>query len=136
MERQVKMSKNTVIKYIILNVFMPGFTVLTLFTQPLSSIAFFVLATFVWGGCFSVPLFLFVNWLAYRFVDDNIDERRGVIFAALGGFIGGFVAVHTQNKDYSKKRTINVIFNIWLYAAVIYPIMVGILFLTGYYSML
>lgn len=83
-----------------------------------------------------MPLLLFINWLAYRFVDDNIDERKGVIFAALGGFIGGFAAVHIKNKDYAKRTSINIIFNIWLYIAVIYPIMVGILFLTGYYSML
>lgn len=130
------MSKNTVIKYIILNVFMTGFTALTLFTQPLSSIAFFVLVAFGYGWFISVPLFLFMNWLSYRFVDDNIDEYKGVIFAALGGFVGGFIAVHTKNKNYPKKSTINTIFNIWLYIAVIYPIMVRILFLTGFYSML
>lgn len=130
------MSKSTIIKYIFLNIFMTGLTAAFLFTELLCPIAFMALVGVLYCWWISVPLFLFVNWLAYRFVDDNIDERRGVIFATLGGFIGGFVAVHTQNKDYSKKRTINVIFNIWLYVAVIYPIMVGILFLTGYYSML
>lgn len=130
------MSKSTIIKYIFLNIFMTGLTAAFLFTELLCPIAFMALVGVLYCWWISVPLFLFVNWLAYRFVDDNIDARRGVIFAALGGFIGGFVAVHTQNKDYSKKRTINVIFNIWLYIAVIYPIMVGILFLTGYYSML
>lgn len=130
------MSKSMIIKYIFLNIFITGLTAAFLFTELLCPIAFMVLVSVLYCWWISVPLFLFVNWLAYRFVDDNIDERRGVIFAALGGFIGGFVAVHTQNKDYSKKRTINVIFNIWLYIAIIYPIMVGILFLTGYYSML
>lgn len=130
------MSKSTIIKYIFLNIFMTGLTAAFLFTELLCPIAFMALVGVLYCWWISVPLFLFVNRLAYRFVDDNIDERRGVIFAVLGGFIGGFAAVHTQNKDYSKKRTINVIFNIWLYVAVIYPIMVGILFLTGYYSML
>lgn len=130
------MSKNTIVKYIFLNIFMTGLTAAFLFTELLCPIAFMALVGVLYCWWISVPLFLFVNWLAYRFVDDNIDERRGVIFAALGGFIGGFIAVHTPNKDYPKKRTINVIFNLWLYIAVIYPIMVGILFLTGFYSML
>lgn len=131
------MSKSVgIFKYIVLNIFMSGLTAAFLFTELLCPVAFFALVGVLYCWWISVPLLLFINWLAYRFVDDNIDERKGVIFAALGGFIGGFAAVHIKNKDYAKRTSINIIFNIWLYIAVIYPIMVGILFLTGYYSML
>ncbi|MDE7304206.1 MAG: hypothetical protein K2N60_12915 [Oscillospiraceae bacterium] len=131
------MSKSTgIFKYIVLNIFMAGLTAAFLFTELLCPVAFLALVGALYCWWISVPLLFFMNWLAYRFVDDNVDERKGVIFAALGGFIGGFAAVHTKNKDYEKRTSINVIFNIWLYIAIIYPIMVGILFLTGYYSML
>lgn len=122
--------------YIILNIFMAGLTAAFLFTELLCPVAFLALVGVLYFWWISVPLFLFMNWLAYRFVDDNFDERRGVIFSALGGFIGGFAAVHTKNKDYAKRTSINVIFNIWLYIAAVYPIMVGFLFLVGYYNML
>ena len=131
------MSKSTgIFKYIVLNIFMAGLTAAFLFTELLCPVAFLALVGVLYCWWISVPLLLFVNWLAYRIVDSNVDERKGVIFTALGGFVGGFAAVHIKNKDYAKRTAINVIFNIWLYIAVIYPIMVGILFFTGYYSML
>lgn len=115
---------------------MAGLTAAFLFTELLCPAAFVALVGVLYCWWISVPLFLFMNWLAYRFAGDNVDERKGVIFAALGGFIGGFAAVHTKNKGCPKKGTINIIFNIWLYIAVIYPLMVGFLFLIGYYNML
>ena len=131
------MSKSTgILKYIFLNIFMAGLTAAFLFTELLCPVAFFALVGVLYCWWISVPLFLFMNWLAYRFIDDNFDERKGVTFSALGGFIGGFVAVHTKNKNYAKRTSINVIFNIWLYIAVVYPLMVGFLFLIGYYNML
>lgn len=120
-----------ILKYIFLNIFMAGLTAVFLFTE-LAGYAFIALVSVGWIFLFiAVPLTI----EAYRSVCEN-DEYKGVDYSMLGGFIGGFVAVHTQNKDYPKKRTINIIFNFWLYVAVIYPIMVGILVLTGYYSML
>lgn len=120
-----------ILKYIFLNIFMAGLTAAFLFTE-LAGYAFIALVGAGWIFLFvAVPLTI----EAYRSVCEN-DEYKGVNYSIFGGFIGGFAAVHTQNKDYPKKRTINIIFNIWLYIAVVYPIMVGILFLTGCYSML
>ena len=120
-----------IFKYIVLNIFMAGLTAVFLFTE-LAGFALIPLVCVGWIFLFvSVPLTI----EAYRSICEN-DEYKGVDYSILGGFIGGFVAVHTKNKDYAKRTSINVIFNIWLYIAVIYPIMVGILFLTGYYSML
>lgn len=120
-----------ILKYVFLNIFMAGLTAAFLFTE-LAGFALIPLVCVGWIFLFiSVPLTI----EAYRSVCEN-DEYKGVDYSVLGGFIGGFVAVHTQNKDYAKRTSINVIFNIWLYVAIIYPIMVGILVLTGYYSML
>lgn len=120
-----------ILKYVFLNIFMAGLTAAFLFTE-LAGFALIPLVCVGWIFLFiSVPLTI----EAYRSVCEN-DEYKGVDYSVLGGFIGGFVAVHTQNKDYAKRTSINVIFNIWLYIAIIYPIMVGILVLTGYYSML
>lgn len=116
--------------YILLNIFMAGFTTLILFTE----FSAYGIIALVCGVCLcwiAVPLTI----EAYRAVCEN-DEYKGVNYSVLGGFIGGFVAVHTKNKEYAKKKTINNIFIIWLYIAFVYPIMVGILFLIGFFSLL
>lgn len=130
------MSKSTVIKYVILNLIMAGLTTaLTLFPDwILSRLIGTVLLMFVFGKWFVilVPLLIFMNVMAYSTVRDN--GKNGVIFSALGGFISGFIAAHTVNKEYVCKSSVNFILNIWVYIVCVYPLMTVILLLTGHYS--
>ena len=121
-------------KYIFLNLLMVAITALVLFTQPLSSFAFVALVI-VGGGWFvSVPLLISANISAYKAVKRN-DEIKGVQYSAIAGFIGGFIAAHTVNKSFAPVQKINLFFIIWIYPIIVYPIMVGILFLIGVYNL-
>lgn len=110
-------------------------TALTLFPDwILSRLIGTVLLMFVFGKWFVilVPLLIFMNVMAYSTVRDN--GKNGVIFSALGGFISGFIAAHTVNKEYVCKSSVNFILNIWVYIVCVYPLMTVILLLTGHYS--
>lgn len=132
------MSKSTVIKYVILNLIMAGLTIaLTLVPDWILSRLIgtaFVAWLFAFGKLFVIlaPLLIFMNVMAYRTVCGN--EKKGVIFSALGGFISGFIAAHTVNKEYVCKSSVNIILNIWVYIVCVYPLMTVILLLTGHYS--
>lgn len=121
--------------YFILNAFCIAFTALTLFTQPLSGIGFFALMCALAGFWITVPYLVLMNVLACEYIKTDYNNN-GLIFAALGGFIGAFISAHKVNKAYSKTWIVNIIFNVWIYIAVIYPLMVGFLFIIGFYSML
>lgn len=58
-----------------------------------------------------------VNAFAFISVKNN-EPMFGILFTALGGFIGGFAAAHTINRGYAKARAVNLIFNgyIWILA--------------------
>ena len=122
-------------EYIFLNLFMSAITALTLFTQPLSSFAFVALVIIGCGWFISVPLMLWTNICAYKAVKNN-DEIKALSYSALSGFIGGFIAAHTINKSFAAVQKINIFFIIWIYPIIVYPIMVGILFLIGIYNWL
>ena len=122
-------------KYIFLNLLMAAITALTLFTQPLSSFAFVALVIIGGGWFISVPLMLLTNISAYKAVKNN-NETKALYYSALSGFIGGFIAAHTVNKAFTEVQKINMFFIIWIYPIVVYPIMVGFLFLIGFYNLL
>ncbi len=121
--------------YFILNAILTAFTALTLFTQPLSAIGYVALMCVLAGFWITVPYLVLMNVLSYEYIKTDYNNK-GLIFAALGGFIGAFISAHKVNKAYSKTWIVNIIFNIWLYIAVIYPLMVGFLFLIGFYNVL
>lgn len=72
-----------------------------------------------------------VNAFAFISVKNN-EPIFGILFTALGGFIGGFAAVHTVNKGYAKVRAVNLIFNgyVWL---ILYALAAFLLYRLDYY---
>lgn len=80
-----------------------------------------------------VPLMIYMGILSYKSVKKN--DKDGVIYSLLGGFIGGFIAVR-KNKEFSKARAINIIFSVYIWIFVGYPAGVGLLFATGFYPVL
>ncbi|MBQ8177540.1 MAG: hypothetical protein IJ035_10965 [Oscillospiraceae bacterium] len=65
----------------------------------------------------AIVIFLLVmNNLAYSAIKK--DKLAGIIPAVLGGTIGAFAAVRTENPDYRAKKVINVFFSILMWACV------------------
>ena len=120
--------------YIVLNIFLATLTAAVLFIQPLSAIGFMVLALVIYGWWLVIPVLVFLNWISYKMVYN--DELSSVKLAALGGFLGAFIAAHTVNKKFEYAVLLDVIFNIYIWIILIYPVCVGILFLTGVYNLL
>lgn len=72
-----------------------------------------------------------VNAFAFIAVKNN-EPMFGILFTALGGFIGGFAAAHTVNRSYARARAVNLIFNgyIWL---MLYALAAFLLYRFDYY---
>ena len=62
----------------------------------------------------SLPLLLIINIIAAIAVTNN-KSVLGIIFSLLCGSAGGFIVVHTINKNYAQTRIINLIFNVHIW---------------------
>ena len=76
-------------------------------------------------------LIIAMNFLAFLAIKK--DKLAGIIPTILGGTIGAFIAVHTENRDYCAKKTVNIIFCVFL-CAIVWIAFSTLLYFMGYYD--
>lgn len=105
--------------------------------EPLSLLfSFAPLFILFYGGIITVIIgivLLVINLIAAAAVESN-KPVLGILFSLLCGSVGGFIAAHTTNKNYSKTKVINLIFNAHMWV-ITWFIVSCILWWTGYYTL-
>ena len=103
-----------------------------LFVIVFYSILFTIHAAGIFSPIIILTVLLVLNLIAGAAVERN-KPVLGILFSLLCGSAGGFIAAHTTNKNYSRTKIINLIFNahIWIIIGVIVS---SLLWWFGYYN--
>ena len=81
------------------------------------------------------PVLIILNIVCFWTVKNDI-QSAAVNLSLCGGFVGGFIAANTVNKNFADRREINSTFIAQLFVFVIYPLLTYALFEFDIHGML